>query len=178
MAAKFRGARLRTYEPAIANEAILKRQTLWINGLDTSQYPMAAEFQVRSIMAVPLILSNEVLGAVVFLHNSDADFFRQDHASKAGILATQLSGLLEAMRLSERAREEQRRAGILAEVVQSLHSEPDLGVLADAVADRLRVLLRTPLVWISFGRKVTRLPTLPTKVSFSHRRQSFCATDG
>ena len=148
MAAKFRGARLRTYEPAIANEAILKRQTLWINGLDTSQYPMAAEFQVRSIMAVPLILSNEVLGAVVFLHNSDADFFRQDHASKAGILATQLSGLLEAMRLSERAREEQRRAGILAEVVQSLHSEPDLGVLADAVADRLRVLLRTPLVCI------------------------------
>ncbi len=148
MAAKFRSARLRTYETAVVNEAILKKQALYINGLDTSQDPLAAEFEVRSIMAAPLVVSNEVRGAVVFSHNSHADFFRPDHAAKASILAAQLGGLLEAMRLSDRAREEQRRAGILAEVVQSLHSEPDLGVLADAVADRLRVLLRTPLVCI------------------------------
>jgi GAF domain-containing protein len=77
------------------------------------------------LMAVPLIVSNEVLGAVVFLHDSDPQFFRPDHTAKASILASQLGGLLEAARLSERAREEQRRAGILAEVARSLHSEPD-----------------------------------------------------
>ena len=148
MAAEFRSARLRTYESAIANDAILKKEALFINGLDSSRYPMAEEFRVRSIMAVPLVLSNEVLGAVVFVHTSDADFFRPDHAAKASILAAQLGGLLEAMRLSERAREQERRAGILAEVAQSLHAEPDLRILADAVADRLRVLLRTPLVCI------------------------------
>ncbi len=145
-AEQFRGSRLRTYETAIANEAILKREAVFINELDASRYPMAAEFQARSMLAVPLILSNEALGAVVFLHNSDPGFFTRDHAAKGSILAAQLGSLLEAMRLTERAREEQRRAGILAEVVQSLHSEPDLGILADAVADRLRVLLRTPLV--------------------------------
>ncbi len=148
MADNFRGSLLRSCESAIANEAVQKRECLYINGLDTSRYPMAAEFRVRSIMAVPLILSNEVLGAAVFVHNADPDFFRSDHAAKASILATQLGGLLESVRLSERAREEQRRASILAEVVQSLHSEPDLRVLADAVADRLRALLRTPLVCI------------------------------
>ena len=148
MAAEFRSAHMRTYETAIANEAIQRRQALFINNLDTSNYPMAAEFGVRSIMAVPLIISNEVLGAVAFVHTADPDFFSADHSAKASILATQLGGLLEAMRLSERAREERRRAGILAEVAQSLHSEPDLGILADAVADRLRVLLRTPLVCI------------------------------
>ncbi len=148
MAANFRGSHLRSHESAIANEAVLKRECLYINGLDTSRYPMAAEFRVRSIMAVPLILSNEVLGAAVFVHTADTDFFRPNQAAQASILATQLGGLLESARLSERAREEQRRAGILAEVAQSLHSEPDLRVLADAVADRLRALLRTPLVCV------------------------------
>jgi len=148
MATEFRSAHMRTYETAIANEAIQRKQSLFINNLDTSNYPMAAEFRVRSILAVPLIISNEVLGAVAFVHTSDPDFFSRDHTAKASILATQLGGLLEAMRLSERAREEKRRAGILAEVAHSLHSEPDLGILADAVADRLRVLLRTPLVCI------------------------------
>ena len=146
MAEHFRDAHLRTHDTAVANEAILKREAIFVNELDTSRYPMAAEFQARSMLAVPLILSNEVLGVVVFLHNADPDFFTRDHAAKGSILAAQLGGLLEAMRLAERAREEQRRAGILAEVAQSLHSEPDLGILADAVADRLRVLLRTPLV--------------------------------
>ena len=65
MAAEFRSAHMRTYETAIANEAIQRKQALFINNLDTSSYPMAAEFRVCSIMAVPLIISNEVLGAVV-----------------------------------------------------------------------------------------------------------------
>ena len=51
-----------------------------------------------------------------------------------------LGRFLKAMRLSERAREEQRRAGILRSS-HSLHS-PDLGMVVEAVADRLRALLQ------------------------------------
>jgi PAS domain S-box-containing protein len=148
MAERFRGYRLRTYESAIANEAILKRRPVYINSVDTSSYPMAAEFKVRSIMAAPLILSGEVLGAVAFIHTSDSHFFTPDHVAKVSILAAQLGSLLEAVRLSARAREEQRRADILAEVASSLRSAPDLGVLVEAVADRMRALLRTPLICI------------------------------
>ena len=81
MAERFRGYRLRTYESAIANEAILKRRPVYINSVDTSSYPMAAEFKVRSIMAAPLILSGEVLGAVAFIHTSDSHFFTPDHVA-------------------------------------------------------------------------------------------------
>ena len=148
MADQFRHARLRTYESAIASEAVLNKKPVYINSLDTGSYPMAAEFRARSIMAVPLILTDAVLGAVVFVHTEDPDFFTQDHVAKASILAAQLGSLLEAVRLSERAREERRRAGILAEVAHRLHSEPDLAILVDAVTDRLRALLRTPLVCV------------------------------
>lgn len=148
MAEHFAGARLATADSAIAEETILRKKPVFRNALDTSRYPLAAEFRAQSMLAVPLIVSNEVLGAAVFLHTSDPHFFNSDHLAKASILAAQLGGFLEAVRLAERAREEQRRAGILAEVALALHSEADLGVLVEAIADRVRALLRTSLVCV------------------------------
>lgn len=148
MAEEFRGARLATSDSAIAEDAIHRKKPIFRNALDTSHYPMAAQLNAQSVLAVPLIVSNEVLGAAAFVHTSDAHFFNSDHLAKASILAAQLGGFLEAVRLAERAREEQRRAGILAEVALALHSEADIGVLVEAIADRVRALLRTSLVCV------------------------------
>ena len=181
MADRFQNARLKTHESAIASEAIRKKRALYINGLNTAAYPMAAEFQARSLMAAPLVVFNEVIGAAVFLHNSNAHFFTPDHATKATILAAQLGSYLEAFRLSEQAREEQRRAEILADVAHSLQSEPDLGVLVEAVADRVRALMRTPLVCIlvreatgfELAAVSTETPGLAVSVRARHDRRSF-----
>jgi len=148
MADDLRSAHVHISGSTVVSEAIHKKRPVYFNGLNSAKYPLAAEFNARSAMAVPLMVSNEVLGAAAFLHSSEPHFFTPDHVAKASILASQLVGFLEAMRLSERAREEQRRAGILAEVANSLHASPDLGVVVEAVADRLRALLRTPLVCI------------------------------
>ena len=148
MADDLKTARLRTSQSAVVSEAIHKKHPVYFNGLNGAKYPLAAEFNARSAMAVPLIVSNEVLGVAAFLHSSEPHFFSPDHVAKASILASQLVGFLEALRLSERSREEQRRAGILAEVAHSLQASPDLGVVVDAVADRLRALLRSPLVCV------------------------------
>ena len=148
MADRFRDARLGARESAIANEAIHKKRAVYFNAIDTAHDPMAEQYGAKSMLAVPLMMSNEVIGAAVFLHTIEPYFFNPDHVAKASILAAQLGSFLEAIRLSELAREEQRRAGILAEVAHSLHSEPDLALLVEAVADRLRALLRTPLVCI------------------------------
>src|ERR1700674_1459321 len=109
---------------------------------------MAAEFHARCLMAAPLVVSGEVIGAAVFLHASDGDFFSEDLGAKATILAGQLGSLLEANRLSRLSREEHRRAEILVEVAQAIHSVPAAAAVVEAVADRLRVLLRTRLVCI------------------------------
>jgi len=181
MANQFHNVRLRWHESAVASEAIRKKRALYINGLNTAGYPLAAQFQARSLMAAPLVVFGEVTGAVVFLHNSDAHFFNPDHTEKATILAAQLGSLLEAARLAEQAREEQRRAEILAQVVQSVHSEPDLRLLVEAVADRLRALLRTPLVCVlireasgfELAAVSTEAPGLGVSVRARHDRKSF-----
>jgi two-component system NtrC family sensor kinase len=148
MADQFRQARLRANESSVVTEAVQRKKPVYFNSLSSSKFSLAAEFNARAAMAVPLIVSNEVLGAAVFLHNTEPHFFTPDHVAKASILAAQLGGFLEAVRLSDRAREEQRRTDILAEVAQSLRSAPDLGVVVEAVADRLRALLRSPLVCV------------------------------
>ena len=115
MAARFRGLRVHPEQSAVTAEAVRQRRTVFVNQLDSARYPAAAEFQARSLMAAPLVVFNEVIGAATFLHDSDDGFFNDDLAAKATILAGQLGSLLEATRLGEASREEHRRAEILAE---------------------------------------------------------------
>ncbi len=148
MADRFPGTRVNASQSsvAIAAEAIRQQKTVYENQLDSTRYLMAAEYHARSIMAAPLVVSHDAIGAAVFLHCSDPDFFTPDLAAKATILAGQLGSLLEASRLTQISREEHRRTKILAEVAQAIHSAPQSAAVVEAVADRLRVLLRTRLV--------------------------------
>ncbi len=115
--------------------------------------PALRQFEARSLMAAPLVVFDEVIGAVTFLHDSDEGFFNDDLAAKATILAGQLGSLLEATRLGEVSREEHRRAEILAEVATALHGTPDVAAVIEALADRLRLLLRTRLVSVLLRRE-------------------------
>ena len=155
MANDFVGRRLKTRESAVAMEAIRQRRTVYVNNPSPNRYPVAAEFRARSLMAAPVVVSNEVIGAAVFLQASEPDYFTDDLAAKATILAGQLGSLLEASRLTETSREEHRRAEILAEVAQAVHAVPDSAVVAQTIADRVRVLLRTRLVCILLRQGTT-----------------------
>ncbi len=155
MATEFLGRRLKARESAVAMEAIRQRRTLYVTDPLASRYPVAAEFRAKSLMAAPLVVSNEVIGAAVFLQASEPDYFNDDVAAKATILAGQLGTLLEASRLTHVSRYEHRRAEILEEVAQAVPAVPDSSTVAQAVADRLRILLRTRLVCILLRQGMT-----------------------
>src|SRR5579859_7702633 len=78
MADDLRSAHLHTSQSTVISEAILKKRAVYFNGLNSAKYPLTAEFNARSAMAVPLIVSNEVLGAAAFLHSSEPHFFTPD----------------------------------------------------------------------------------------------------
>jgi PAS domain S-box-containing protein len=155
MAADFAGRRLKARESAVAIEAIRQRKTVYVNDPARGRYPVAAEFHAKSLMAAPLVVANEIVGAIVFLNASDADHFNEDLAAKATILAGQLGTLLEASRLIPVSQAEHRRAEIKAEVAQAVPAVPDASTVAQGVADRLRVLLRTRLVCILLRQGTT-----------------------
>src|SRR5580704_317703 len=155
MASEFPGRRLKPRESAIAMEAVQQRRTVYVNDPAAGRYSLGDEFHAKSLMASPLVVSNEIIGAAVFLQASETDYFNDDLAAKATILAGQLGNLLEANRLTEESREEDRHAEILAEVAQAVHAVSDSSAVAQAVADRLRNLLRTRLVCILLRRGAT-----------------------
>ncbi len=154
MAEQILKTRLKTSQSTIVVDAIQKRRAVVANAVTPALSPLAAEFHTKSLLAAPLIVSNEAIGAVVFAHIEDSAFFNQDHASKATILAGQLGSFLEAMRLSQEKKEEKRRAAILADVARSFREQPDSQSLIESVAEHLRVLLRAPLVCV-LGREAT-----------------------
>ncbi|MGP0021143.1 MAG: PAS domain S-box protein [Candidatus Sulfotelmatobacter sp.] len=147
------GVRMGFDQSAVTGTAVRQRRTIYANHVQSAAFPPAPEFEARSLLVVPLMVFNEVIGAVAFLHDSDDHFFSEDLAAKATILAGQLGGLLEALRLSEVSREEHRRAEILADVAHALHGTPDVSAVIEALADRLRLLLRTKLVCVLLRRE-------------------------
>jgi PAS domain S-box-containing protein len=180
MAERFVGRRLRPRESTVTAEAVRQRRTIFTNQVEGNKFPLAAEFGARSLLAAPLVVFNEVIGATAFLHDSDSNFFNDDLAAKATILAGQLGSLLEATRLSEVSREEHRRAEILADVAQVLHGKPDVAAVIEALADRLRLLLRARLVCVLLRREgpfelravAAETPQLANAARSRHDRQT------
>jgi len=180
MADTFIGLRLRPDQSTVTAEAVRQRRTIFANSVNSGHFPLAKDFGARSLMAAPLVVSNEAIGAITFLHDSIEDFFDQDLAAKATILAGQLGSVLEATRLMEASREEHRRAEILADVAQVLHGTPDVGAVIEAVADRVRLLLRTKLVCVLVKREgpfelkavSAESPQLATSARARHDRQT------
>jgi PAS domain S-box-containing protein len=151
-AESFIGTRLLSRQSSVAADAVRQRRAVFANRLQGGADPLVTQFGARSLLVIAVVVFNEVIGAVTFLHDADDEFFNEDMASKATIVAGQLGSLLEATRLSEVSREEHRRAEILADVVHVLHGTPDVSSVIEALADRLRLLLRTPLVCVLLKR--------------------------
>ena len=180
LAERFIGLRLLPHQSAATADAVRGRRTLFVNRVPAGSFPLANQFEARSMMAAPLVVFDEVVGAVTFLHDSRDDFFNEDMAAKATILAGQLGSLLEATRLGEASREEHRRAEILAKVATDLHGNADVASVLEALADRLRMLLRTRLVSILLRRDgpfelraiSAETPQLATLVRAGHDRQT------
>jgi GAF domain-containing protein len=115
LADRFAGIRLLPQQSTVTADAVRRRRAVVANYQDlAAALPALQPFEGRALMAAPLVVFEEVIGAVTFLHDSDEGFFTEDMAAKATILAGQLGGLLEATRLGEVSREEHRRAEILA----------------------------------------------------------------
>ncbi|MGA2412942.1 MAG: PAS domain S-box protein [Candidatus Sulfotelmatobacter sp.] len=180
LAERFIGLRLLPHQSAVTADAVRRRRTSFVNHVPPGSFPLAQQFDARSMMAAPLVVFDEVVGAVTFLHDSKEEFFDDDMAAKATILAGQLGSLLEATRLGEASREEHRRAEILAKVATDLHGNADVASVLEALADRLRMLLRTRLVSILLRRDgpfelraiSAETPQLANLVRAGHDRQT------
>jgi len=147
-AKSFRGMRQGVGDPSIAMEAVRKRRAFFANRLDAAHYPWLAEAHAQAVLAAPLLVSGQVVGAIAYVQSAPDGGFDEDAVAKVTIVASQLGAALEALRLNQLASEEHRRASILVEVASALHGLPDIAAVVENIADRLRVLLHSPAVLV------------------------------
>ena len=81
MAASFPGMRLLSRQSAVTADAVHTRRTIFVNRVQSVNFPLAQQFEARSLMAAPLVVFNEVIGAATFLHDSEEVFFDDSGAA-------------------------------------------------------------------------------------------------
>ncbi len=150
-AERFLGKRVPSGESKLMAEAVRERRIVFSNQVPSDS--AEAEFGSRAVLAAPVTVSTKVIGLMTFLSDSEVAVFDEDFAAKANRLTRELGNLLEGARSAEAGREEHRRAEILANVVQALHGTPDVSSVAEALAHRLRLLLRTHVVCVVLKRE-------------------------
>jgi PAS domain S-box-containing protein len=143
---RFRGLELRATDAPVAQEAAKNRTTVRVHPNDIANDPQFVGSQITSAMATPLLVAGELAGVIMFLRDQSEPDFDEDSAAKATVLTTQLGTALEALRLRQLSGEEHRRTMILAEAATALHALPDTSAVMEGLADRVRVLLRAPIV--------------------------------
>lgn len=142
------GMRLRAADPSVVMEAVQQRQPVVENQIALARYPLLSDSPAYAALAAPLRVSGEVVGAISFVHTTAGATFDDDALPQVTILAAQLCSAIETLRLNQFSREERRRTALLMEVAADLHGLPDTSVLVQSIADRLRDLLRSPVVLI------------------------------
>jgi two-component system NtrC family sensor kinase len=148
VSAAFRGMRLRAGDSGLVLEAARSRAPIVCNQIDSARDPQLAAVHASSAIAAPLMVSGELAGVVTFVHDRAEKRFDDDAVARVTVLATQLGTAVEAQRLRQLSGEEHRRAMILAEAATALHALPDTAAIMEGMADRLRVLLRSPIVLV------------------------------
>lgn len=177
---RFPGLRLRSDDNSLISEVISQRRTVFGDHIEPSGFISVMGFEDCSFLATPVVVSNHVTGVLMLVQEPPAEPFGEELAAKAKMLAGQLGTQLESVRSSQATREEHRRGAISEEVAHAIHGGPDAASLIEALADRLRVLLRTRLVCVLLRREgpfelkaiSAETPQLATSARARHDRQT------
>lgn len=138
LADKFGEAHLELQRSTFAAETVRNRRTTLRNKHDPQGL---LRTDIKSAMATPLAVAGEIVGALGFVHLTEAEYFNDVLAARATIIGGFLAGLLEAARLSQRVRQEQRRAESLVAAAVEFNSSLRLNEFVHTFASRASSLM-------------------------------------
>ena len=160
----------------IVGQSALQRKSLLIEDVSQSEDYIAANPNVRSELAVPLIVKNKVIG-VLDLESEIPAYFTREHQRLLELVASRMAIAVENARLYTRVSRQAQTLTVLNEISREFTSILDL----DDLLERIGILLKrvidfqmfTILLWNErteqfehrfssrYGERVTRQRTIP-----------------
>jgi sigma-B regulation protein RsbU (phosphoserine phosphatase) len=120
--------------------AAQKREPVLVNDVENAPVYIEALPQVRSELAVPLIIKNRVIG-VIDIEAPQRDYFNDNHKRLLSLIASRIAIGIENARLYTRVSRQARTLAVLNEVSRDLTSILDLDKLLERVGETLRRLI-------------------------------------
>jgi sigma-B regulation protein RsbU (phosphoserine phosphatase) len=124
----------------VVGQVALTRQAILLNDVSTADYYFAANPEVRSELAVPLIAKNRLIG-VIDLESEKANYFRPEHMHLLALTASRIAQAIENARLYARVSRQAQTLTVLNEISIELTSILDLDPLLERVGQLLRRLI-------------------------------------
>jgi sigma-B regulation protein RsbU (phosphoserine phosphatase) len=125
---------------AVIGQVALTRQPILLNDVSSSPIYIAANPEVRSELAVPLIAKNRLIG-VMDLESEKAGYFRPEHLHLLTLTASRIAQAIENARLYARVSRQAQTLTVLNEISTELTSILDLDPLLERVGQLLRRLI-------------------------------------
>lgn len=124
----------------VIGQVALTRQAILLNDVSTSPVYIAANPDVRSELAVPLIAKNRLIG-VIDLESEKAGYFRPEHLHLLTLTASRIAQAIENARLYARVSRQAQTLTVLNEISAELSSILDLDPLLERIGQLLRRLI-------------------------------------
>ena len=124
----------------VVGQVALTRQPILLNDVSTADFYIAANPDVRSELAVPLIAKNRLIG-VMDIESEQPDFFRPEHLHVLTMTASRIAQAIENARLYARVSRQAQTLEVLNEIAVELASILDLNPLLERVGQLLRRLI-------------------------------------
>jgi phosphoserine phosphatase RsbU/P len=124
----------------VVGHVALTREPILLNDVSTSPVYIAANPEVRSELAVPLIAKNRLIG-VMDLESEKAGHFREEHLHLLTLTASRIAQAIENARLYARVSRQAQTLTVLNEIAMEVTSILDLDPLLERVGQLLRRLI-------------------------------------
>jgi sigma-B regulation protein RsbU (phosphoserine phosphatase) len=124
----------------VVGQVALTRQSILLNDVSTSDIYVAANPEVRSELAVPLIAKNRLIG-VMDIESEQTNYFQPEHLHLLTLTASRIAQAIENARLYARVSRQAQTLAVLNEIAVELTSILDLDPLLERVGQLLRRLI-------------------------------------
>jgi phosphoserine phosphatase RsbU/P len=124
----------------VVGEAAERREAVLVNDVTQATNYINANPDVRSEMAVPLIVKNRVIG-VIDIQSEQVGYFRPEHLRMLTLTASRIGQAIENARLYSRASRQAQTLAVLNEISRELTSILNLDALLAKIGQLLRRLM-------------------------------------
>lgn len=133
----------------VVGQVAERREAILINDVAKAENYINANPEVRSELAVPLIVKNRVIG-VIDIQSEQTDYFQPDHMHLLKLTASRIGQAIENARLYTRVSRQAHTLTVLNEISRELTSILDLDALLERVGQLLRRLIDYQMfsVWL------------------------------